>query len=67
MSALRRRLWVPVVLSYAAFILVGVSAGVAGVLLPAQIDDYGLDKATIGTTFFTFSAGSCWPARTRVR
>ncbi|WP_433500419.1 MFS transporter [Sphaerimonospora sp. CA-214678] len=57
MSALGRRLWVPVMLSYAAFILVGVSAGVAGVLLPAQIDDYGLDKATIGTTFFTFSAG----------
>lgn len=57
MSARRRWLWMPVVLSYAAFILVGVSAGVGGVLLPAQIDDYGLDKTTIGTTFFTFSAG----------
>ncbi|GGO12892.1 MFS transporter [Microbispora rosea subsp. aerata] len=57
MSALRRGLWAPVALSYAAFILVGLSSGVGGVLLPAQIDDYGLDKATIGTQFFTFSAG----------
>lgn len=48
---------VRVVLAYAAFVLVGVSASVAGVLLPAQIDDYGVDRATIGITFFTFSAG----------
>ncbi|AVT28632.1 MFS transporter [Plantactinospora sp. BC1] len=46
-----------VLLAYAAFVLVGLSAGVGGVLLPAQIDDYGIDKATIGITFFTFSAG----------
>ncbi|MDG4787233.1 MFS transporter [Micromonospora sp. WMMD1102] len=46
-----------VVLAYSAFVLVSLSAGVAGVLLPAQIDDYGVDKATIGITFFTFSAG----------
>ncbi|MGX7673224.1 MFS transporter [Plantactinospora sp. DSM 117369] len=46
-----------VLLAYAAFVLVGLSAGVGGVLLPAQIDDYGVDKATIGITFFTFSAG----------
>lgn len=53
-----RRAWpLPVVLSYAAFILVGVSAGVGGVLLPAQIRDYDIDMATIGLTFFTFSAG----------
>ncbi|GIH62186.1 MFS transporter [Microbispora siamensis] len=57
MSALRRGLWAPVALSYVTFILVGLSAGVGGVLLPAQIDDYGLDKATVGTQFFTFSAG----------
>jgi fucose permease len=56
-SALRRQLWAPIVLAYATFILVGLSAGVGGMLLPAQISDYGLDKATIGTTFFTFSAG----------
>lgn len=57
MSALRRDLWAPVALSYACFILIGVAAGVGGVLLPAQIDDYGLDKATVGTQFFGFSAG----------
>jgi fucose permease len=53
-----RRAWpLPVVLSYAAFVLVGVSAGVGGVLLPAQIRDYDISMATIGFTFFTFSAG----------
>ncbi|MBF9131581.1 MFS transporter [Plantactinospora sp. S1510] len=46
-----------VLVAYAAFILVGLSTGVAGVLLPAQILDYGVDKATVGITFFTFSAG----------
>ncbi|WP_449064977.1 MFS transporter [Planomonospora algeriensis] len=48
---------ISVALAYAAFVLVGMSAGVGGVLLPAQIDDYGVDKATVGITFFTFSAG----------
>jgi fucose permease len=48
---------VRVILAYGAFVLVGVSAGVGGVLLPAQIEDYGVDRATIGITFFTFSAG----------
>ncbi|MGW5262314.1 MFS transporter [Microbispora sp. NPDC004025] len=57
MSALRREFWAPVALSYVTFILVGLSSGVGGVLLPAQMDDYGLDKATIGTQFFAFSAG----------
>lgn len=52
-----RRLWAPVAVSYVTFILAGVSGGVTGVLLPAQIRDYGLDMATIGTTFFAFSAG----------
>jgi len=52
-----RRDRAPVLLAYATFVLVGVSAGVSGVLLPAQIADYGVDKATIGLTFFTFSAG----------
>ncbi|GHJ43878.1 hypothetical protein Cs7R123_12200 [Catellatospora sp. TT07R-123] len=46
-----------VVLAYAAFLLVGISSGVGGVLLPAQIADYGVDKATIGLTFFTSGAG----------
>ncbi|GAA1018067.1 hypothetical protein Aple_093270 [Acrocarpospora pleiomorpha] len=48
---------VPVVLAYAAFVLVGLSAGANGVVLAAQIGDYEVDKATIGITFFTFSAG----------
>ena len=47
----------PVVVSYAAFVLVGVSAGVSGVLLPSQMAGYGVDRATIGITFFTSSAG----------
>jgi fucose permease len=47
----------PVLVSYAAFVLVGVSAGVTGVLLLAQMGDYGVDRAVIGTTFFTGSAG----------
>lgn len=46
-----------VVVSYCAFILVGVSAGVGGVLLPAQMADYGVDRSRIGFTFFVFSAG----------
>src|SRR5947209_20430267 len=46
-----------VVASYCAFILVGVSAGVGGVLLPAQMADYGVDRSKIGITFFVFSAG----------
>lgn len=47
----------PVALAYLGFVLAGLSVGVAGVLLPSQIDDYGVDKATIGITFFTHSAG----------
>ncbi|HYU65931.1 MAG TPA: MFS transporter [Jatrophihabitantaceae bacterium] len=46
-----------VLLAYTAFVLVGVSAAVGGVLLPAQILDYGASKATIGLIFVTGSAG----------
>jgi len=46
-----------VALSYLTFVLVGVNAGVGGVLLPAQMADYGVDRTTIGITFFTFSGG----------
>jgi fucose permease len=55
-----RARWVeraPVLLAYAGFVLVGLSAGVGGVLLPVQIRDYGVDKATIGIIFVTFSGG----------
>jgi fucose permease len=47
----------PVLVSYAAFVLVGISAGVSGVLLPSQMAGYGVGRATIGITFFTSSAG----------
>jgi fucose permease len=47
----------PVILSYATFVLIGISAGVSGVLLPAQMQDYGVGRAAIGVIFFTFSAG----------
>ncbi len=53
-SAARR--W-PVPVAYALFVLVGLGAGVGGVLLLAQIRDYRVDPTTIGLTFFTGSAG----------
>jgi fucose permease len=46
-----------ILLSYVAFVLIGVSAGDNGVLLLAQMGDYGVDRAVIGITFFTGSAG----------
>ena len=46
-----------VLVSYAAFVLVGLSAGVSGVLLPSQMASYGVGRAAIGVTFFTNSAG----------
>ena len=49
--------WPPFLLSYATFVLVGIGAGGGGVLLLAQMTDYGVDRATIGITFFTGSAG----------
>ncbi len=57
MSVSHGRWRAPVVLAYAAFVFVGISAGVGTVLLPAQIVDYQVDMATIGLTFFTFAAG----------
>ncbi|GAA1571144.1 MFS transporter [Dactylosporangium maewongense] len=57
MSASHPRALAPIVFAYATFVLAGLSAGVGGVLLPAQLLDYRLDKATIGVTFFAFSAG----------
>jgi fucose permease len=46
-----------VLVSYIAFVFVGVSAGVSGVLLPSQMASYGVGRATIGITFFAASAG----------
>jgi fucose permease len=46
-----------VLVSYAAFVLVGVGAGVSGVLLPSQMATYGVGRSAIGISFFTSSAG----------
>jgi fucose permease len=46
-----------VLVSYAAFVLVGINSGVSGVLLPSQMGSYGVDRAAIGITFFTSAAG----------
>jgi fucose permease len=54
---MRQHVGLSVVLCYAAFVLVGVSAAVSGVLLPAQISDYQVSRATIGLAFFTSAAG----------
>ncbi len=51
------RLQAPRVLAYAAFVFIGVSLGAGGVLLLAQMNDYGVDRATIGITFFTGAGG----------
>jgi fucose permease len=53
----QRRERLPVLLSYVAFILIGITAGVVGVLLVAQMRGYHVDRAVIGLTFFTSSAG----------
>jgi fucose permease len=46
-----------VLVSYVAFVFVGVSAGVSGVLLPSQMATYGVGGSAIGISFFTGSAG----------
>jgi fucose permease len=56
-SVPQRGTFATVVLAYAAFVHIGISAGIGGVLLPEQMADYHVDKATIGVTFFVFSAG----------
>jgi fucose permease len=43
--------------AFAGFILIGISAGVSGVLLPSQMADYRIDKVVVGLQFFTFSGG----------
>jgi len=44
-------------LAYLSFVVIGMTAGATGVLLPAQMRGYAVDRPTIGTMFFTFSAG----------
>jgi fucose permease len=43
--------------AFAIFTLVGINLGGGGVLLPAQIDDYGVDKTTMGAIFWATSVG----------
>lgn len=56
-QARRYRVRPAVWLSYAAFVLVGINVGTSGVLLLAQMGDYGVSRTAIGLTFFTGSAG----------
>lgn len=46
-----------IVVAYVGFILIGISASGGGVLIPAQMTDYQVDKATIGLIFLAFSSG----------
>lgn len=46
-----------IALAFAGFVVIGLGGGAGGVLLPAQIDEYDLDKSVIGLLFFAFSAG----------
>jgi fucose permease len=54
---MRRQAGPAVLISYAGFVLVGINSGVSGVLLPSQMASYGVDRATIGITFFASAAG----------
>ena len=57
MPGLRHR-WQPsVAVAYVAFAHLGLATGVGGVLLPAQMADYGVGRATIGICFLMFAAG----------
>lgn len=53
----RRQARPAVPVSYTAFVLLGIGAGASGVLLPSQMAGYGVDRATIGISFFAISAG----------
>jgi len=54
---MRQRVRPPLLMSYASFILIGIAAGGGGVLLLAQMTDYGVNRAEIGITFFTGTMG----------
>jgi fucose permease len=54
---LRPRRQPSLAVAYVAFAHLGLTTGVGGVLLPAQIADYGVGRATIGICFLMFAAG----------
>jgi fucose permease len=43
--------------TFYAIVFIGISAGASGVLLPAQMTDYQVDKSTIAVIFVTFPIG----------
>src|SRR5262245_25524717 len=53
----RSRRVVRLALAFSTFVLLGITAGAGGVLLPAQIDHYRIDRSVIGLLFIAFSAG----------
>jgi len=46
-----------IVVAFGAIVFIGVFAGAAGVLLPAQATDYGVDKSTVSLIFVSFAVG----------
>jgi len=46
-----------IIVAFGGFVLLGLALGAGGVLLPAQIADYGVDKTTIGLLFIASSIG----------
>lgn len=48
---------VRIAVAFYAIAFIGISAGAGGVLLPAQMADYAIDKTTVGLMFLTFSSG----------
>jgi fucose permease len=46
-----------IALAFLALMAIGLGGGATGVLLPAQISEYHVNKSIIGLLFFTFSAG----------
>jgi fucose permease len=46
-----------IAVAFLAVGMLGVAAGGTGVLLPEQMAEFGVDKATIGLMFFAFSGG----------
>ena len=47
----------PILLAFFCFILIGISSGAPGVLLPSLSDYYRVDKSTIGLLFLVSSIG----------
>lgn len=44
-------------LAFGGLVLIGLSGGASGVLIPYQMSDYHVDKVIVGLLFFAFSGG----------